>query len=358
MSSTRIGNRALESGRLSRAESGVLSGQPARLTNGSYHVHLTSSGSGFSDLNSMAVTRRALDQASDTDGFYVYLRDLDDSFVWSAGYQPVRQAPSQYDFRQTGKTATITRVDREIESQLTVCVVPGHNVELRRCRLTNLGNRSRRIELTSYVEFILNMPQAHASHPTFSKIFLESQFLEDIHTIIVKRRQRSPDAPKNCGFHRLLLGTTNGVGPAIQFETNRARFIGRGRSLADPRALSLGETLSGDRGAVLDPIGSLRASICCEPGDTKDVFFLLGASEDFSELDALLSAIGDASQATLVLERAASADASNNGLHQPFGESSRESAEQYIVHPPHGSDETLAIKSTATRASFISLPQV
>lgn len=347
MSTTRADNRTHESGGFSRAEGSVLSGQRALLTNGHYHVTLNSSGSGFSECNGVAVTRRALDHTSDLDGFYIYLRDLDEEFVWSAGYQPLQQTPTQYDFRYAGKTATITRVDREIESQLTVCVSADHDVELRRCRLTNLGSRSRRIELTSYVEFVLNAHQADVGHPAFSKIFLETQYLDDVHTILVKRRPRSSVAPIYWGFHRLLFEKEDGVSAAIRFETNRSRFIGRGRSLADPCALDPGSHLSGDEGSVLDPIGSLRTVICCKPGETKEVVFLLGASQDCDDLSALLSAIGDAFQATQVLERAEFGDVSTNGLVLPPDEFSRGPDERIIVHPPHVDEESFRFDGNA-----------
>jgi cyclic beta-1,2-glucan synthetase len=339
MTTTRSDHRTRECSRISRVEGDGLAAQQAQLTNGRYHVTLNSSGSGVSECNGMAVTRRGLDIATDADGFHIYLRDLEDEYLWSAGYQPVRRTPTEYDFRHIGKTAVITRVDREIKSQLTVCVVPDHDVELRRCRLTNLGNGSRRIELTSYVEFVLNTHAADVSHPAFSKIFLETQFLDDSHTILVKRRPRSPDAPKNWGFHRILVENADSNPPTIQFETNRAHFIGRGRSLADPRALNPGEVLSSGRGAVLDPIGSLRTAICCEPGESKEVIFVLGAAQDPDDLDALLLAIGDVAQAAVVLERAASGDESTNGRAGPVEGKSRDNAERIIVHPPHVGDQ-------------------
>src|SRR5262249_9718154 len=155
------------------------------------------------------------------------------------------------------------------------------------------------------------------------------------------------DAPNSWAFHRILREDANDDAARVQFETNRVRFIGRGRGLADPWALGLGGTLSGDRGDVLDPIGSLRTTLYCKPGDTQEGCFLLGASQDPSELEAMLAAVADASQATLLLEQAASADASTNGLAHSFDEGSLEPAEQFIVHPPHTSNDPLGFNSQA-----------
>ena len=42
------------------------------------------------------------DETRDADGFHIYLRDLDDNFVWSAGYQPTRIARRNMSFTVTG----------------------------------------------------------------------------------------------------------------------------------------------------------------------------------------------------------------------------------------------------------------
>ena len=56
-------------------------------------------------------------------------------------------------------------------------------------------------------------------------------------------------------------------------ETDRARFLGRGRSLRDPQALTQDGALSGTTGAVLDPIFALRARVRLGPGQSATVAF-------------------------------------------------------------------------------------
>src|SRR4051812_38058336 len=73
--------------------------QPILLSNGKYNVRLSEVGSGCSQLGDIAITRWAGDKTRDADGFYIYIRDLDDGYVWSAGYQPTRVIPEQYAIR-------------------------------------------------------------------------------------------------------------------------------------------------------------------------------------------------------------------------------------------------------------------
>jgi cyclic beta-1,2-glucan synthetase len=68
----------------------------------------------------------------------------------------------------------------------------------------------------------------------------------------------------------------------VTCETDRARFVGRGRSQRDPLALDLDGPLSGTTGAVLDPILALRTRVRLRPGQSASVAFttLLAATPE------------------------------------------------------------------------------
>ena len=59
----------------------------------------------------------------------------------------------------------------------------------------------------------------------------------------------------------------------IQYETDRARFLGRGRSFRSPVSVIDGRPLSNTVGPVLDPIFSLRTRVKIEPGETVHSIF-------------------------------------------------------------------------------------
>jgi len=54
----------------------------------------------------------------------------------------------------------------------------------------------------------------------------------------------------------------------VQFETDRARFLGRGHTPANPIAVMEDRPLSNTTGAVLDPVFSLRRRVRIPPGET------------------------------------------------------------------------------------------
>src|SRR4029079_7080355 len=68
--------------------------------------------------------------------------------------------------------------------------------------------------------------------------------------------------------------------------TDRTRFLGRGRSPADPVALD-GRALSGTTGTVLDPIASLRQRIRLPSGATVRLSFATGMAPDRETAAAL-----------------------------------------------------------------------
>jgi len=69
----------------------------------------------------------------------------------------------------------------------------------------------------------------------------------------------------------------------ISYETDRMRFIGRGNTVANPRAMSAAAgrpaPLSGSEGSVLDPIVAIRCRLTIEPGESAAVDIVSGMGE-------------------------------------------------------------------------------
>ena len=65
----------------------------------------------------------------------------------------------------------------------------------------------------------------------------------------------------------------------VQYETDRARFLGRGRQIRNAGSILDGRPLSNTVGSVLDPIVSLRRRIQLEPGATGRVTFATAVAE-------------------------------------------------------------------------------
>ena len=236
------------------------------LSNGTYSVMVTTAGAGYSNCGVNAVTRWREDVTRDNWGTFIYLRDVRSGAVWSASYQPVNKRPQSYEVAFSEDKADFWRNDAGIVTHMEVVVSAEDNAEVRRISLTNNSMRTREIELTSYAEVVLATPQADAAHPAFSNLFIETEFFAAENAILAHRRQRSSDDESIWGIHVVVVeGDLVG---AVQYETDRGRFLGRGHTPANPVAVMEDRPLSNTTGAVLDPVFSLRRRVRIRPNQT------------------------------------------------------------------------------------------
>jgi cyclic beta-1,2-glucan synthetase len=241
------------------------------LSNGRYAVMITAAGSGYSHWHDFTITRWREDETCDPWGTYIFLRDARNGDIWSAGYQPTGVEPDSYEATFFEDRAEFVRRDALIETKMTIAVSPEDDAEIRRVSISNLGTDTREIELTSYAEVVLAPDAADAAHPAFSNLFVQTQFVADIGAILATRRTRSPADPQIWAAHIAVVEGEVVGGP--QFETDRARFLGRGRGIRTPVSVVDGRPLSNTTGAVLDPIFSLRRRIRLAPGATARIAF-------------------------------------------------------------------------------------
>ncbi|WP_033365908.1 GH36-type glycosyl hydrolase domain-containing protein [Bordetella sp. FB-8] len=241
------------------------------LSNGRYTVMLTAAGSGYSRRGNVAVTRWREDATCDDSGSYLYLRDAESGELWSATWQPIGAVPDRYEVKFMEDRAQFLRQDGTLTTTFDVVVSPEEDAEVRRVSLTNEGARVRVIEFTSYAEIVLAPPAADQSHPSFSKLFVETEFLPGSNAILATRRRREVGEPEVWAAHLAQI-SGDAVG-AVEIETDRARFIGRGKSVRLPQGLASGRRLGNSAGVVLDAVFVLRQRLCIRPGETASVDF-------------------------------------------------------------------------------------
>jgi cyclic beta-1,2-glucan synthetase len=256
------------------------------LSNSRYAVMLTAAGSGYSRWGDMAITRWREDATCDDSGSYIFLRDMRSGSVWSAGYQPTGAEPDQYSIHFNEERAEITRRDGTLTTVVEVLVSEEDDAEVRRVSITNVGSRLREIEITSYAELALGPQSADVAHPAFAKLFVETEYLVDAGAILATRRKRTPSEAEIWAAH-LSVANGDAVGKP-EFETDRARFLGRGHSVSAPLAMLDARPLTNSIGAVLDPIFALRRRVHVAPGATVRVaFWTMAAKSRAALLDCI-----------------------------------------------------------------------
>jgi len=258
------------------------------LSNGRYHVMATHGGGGYSRWRDLAVTRWREDVTADGWGTFIYLRDRDSGKYWSTAHQPTLRRADHYEAIFVQARAEYRRRDQAIEAHTEISVSPEDDVEIRRVTLTNQSSRLRHIEVTSYAEVVLAPLTADLAHRAFSNLFVQTEILPERQAILCTRRPRTPGEQVPWMFH--LLAAPGAVADAPSYETDRARFLGRGRSAANPQVLD-GEgksTLSNTQGPVLDPIVAIRRTLSLSPDESASVQIISGVADTREAALALL----------------------------------------------------------------------
>jgi cyclic beta-1,2-glucan synthetase len=243
----------------------------ALLGHAPYTVMISHAGGGYSRYEEMDVSRWRADGTRDHTGQFCYVKDLARGRVWSAAHQPVAATADWYRALLATDRVTFHRADGDIDTRTEIVVVPTDAAEVRRVTVTNHGDTVREIELTSYGEAVLAPPGTDRAHPAFGKLFIQTEWHEWCCAITATRRPRSASEQRLWCAHVVATGPER-VGP-VTCETDRSRFLGRGRSTHDPIALDQDGPLSGTTGAVLDPVFALRARVRLAPGQSASVAF-------------------------------------------------------------------------------------
>ena len=261
------------------------------LSNGRYHVMVTNAGGGYSRWKGIDVTRWREDITCDNWGMFCYIRDLESGKFWSTAYQPTLQRPDNYEVVFSEGRAEFHRRDHDLETHMEIVVSPEDDIELRRVRITNRSRVTRVLDVTSYAEVVIAPLAADALHPMFSNLFVQTQIIKPSQAIVCSRRPRSVDEQVPWMFH--LMAVHGAEIQNISYETDRLQFIGRGKSIIDPEAMSDLKPLSGSQGPVLDPVVAIRSQIVLEPLQTVIIDIVSGISETRDKVLALIEKYQD-----------------------------------------------------------------
>ncbi|NWG54756.1 MAG: DUF3131 domain-containing protein [Hydrogenophilaceae bacterium] len=260
------------------------------LSNGRYQVMLSAAGSGYSAWGGRMITRWREDATRDDWGSYLYLRDVETGAFWSPTLQPACHSEHNHRAAFTEEKAEYVCEADGLTTELEVIASEEDDAEVRRLSICNCGSRAREIEVTSFMELALAPAGADIAHPAFSKLFIETQRLPG-GALLATRRRRDPSEAEIWAAHLAVVeGQCLG---RHDFETDRAKFIGRLRDVRAPLGAVSGAPLSGATGATLDPIFSLRRRLRIEPGEIRRLQFWTMAADTREHILHLVDKLND-----------------------------------------------------------------
>ena len=244
----------------------------ALLSNGPFSTILSSTGAGRSMLGGRALNRWTPDPALDDGGIFVFLRDMQSGEWWSATHSPCSGPDERSSVVFADHKAEFLKTANAIESRLEVIAATEGHADGRRLTLRNRSGSDKTIEITSYGEIVLDSPASDRAHPAFSKMFVQTEILDNGALIVAERRPRDPRGRPSYLAH-LVAGPESAITPGAEAETDRRAFIGRGRSIRNPAAFERGATLAGTQGHTLDPIFAIRRRVRVPAGKTVSLTF-------------------------------------------------------------------------------------
>lgn len=252
------------------------------LSNGNYSMMISNSGSGYSKKEDMTVYRWKEDVTSDSSGLFFYIKNINSNEYWSAAYEPCKDEGEEYEVIFSLDKAEFKRRDGNLSTHTEIAVSSEDNAEIRRINITNHSEHTRIVEVTSYCEITLAPYNADIVHPVFSNLFIRTEYFDNPNCIIANRRPRAKGQKKPWIMQTVTIeGETVG---AVQYETSRLNFIGRGRDLINPLSMENDAPLTNTSGAVLDPIISLRRRVKIKPRETCRITYTTGVGNSKEEV--------------------------------------------------------------------------
>ncbi|PWQ93791.1 GH36-type glycosyl hydrolase domain-containing protein [Leucothrix arctica] len=245
------------------------------LGNGRLGSIINASGAGGLHWQQYAITRWKADTTLDDAGYWIYLRDNDTAKHFSATSQPVGGEPDAPTVTFESHRVESHRHSNGITLRMETTVAPMDDVEIRVITLHNQTDRIRHLSVASAAEVVLAQPAADQRHPAFSKLFIESEYLQDVQGLFFHRRPREPDEKAPMLLHTLIFDDT--AVSAGRFETSRLKLLGR-----EGKGYKHYPHLSNTAGVVLDPVMSLEADVTLQPyAQTRIAFMtLVGGSKE------------------------------------------------------------------------------
>jgi cellobiose phosphorylase len=204
----------------------------------------------------------------DFGGRYLYLRDDAAGEFWSPSWQPTRRELENYSCRHGMGYSIIGSTYKGIEAHTKYFVPMDENLEIWQLTVTNHRPAAAALSVFSSIEFCLWDAQDDATN--FQRNFSIGQVEIDDGVIYHKteyRERRDHFAYFACSSE--LAG----------FDTQREAFLGPYRGWADPVVVECGQAADSVAHGWA-PIGSHHVKLALQPGETRQVIFILGYHEN------------------------------------------------------------------------------
>ena len=251
------------------------------LTNGKYCAICSQTGGGHSFYETSGYNRitREYPQTvvlQDRPGRYVYLRDAETGDLWSANWQPMCGDKSGFEARHGIGYTVVSYSSHGIDSSITYFVPPRDDVEVWMVRLKNASDRPRKIQAFPFVKWDLANYAYNAVESSFSNLFNEAIFEDDIIFATTRFWNITTGGVGNPNARWDKWAFMTSSAPIAAFDCLDEEFMGMYRGFDNPKAVCEGQ-LTNSQGPGRDILAALQHDFEFEPGEEKQFVILVGA---------------------------------------------------------------------------------
>jgi cellobiose phosphorylase len=251
------------------------------ISNGDYGLIVSQAGGGFSwrtHANFNRLTRWNQDLIRDDWGKFLYFRDAASGERWSAAFQPVKNPSCQYTIRHGLGYSVLSSLCQGIACDWTLFAAAEEPAEIWHLRLRNAGSDRRSLDLFSYLEW--NLGFAPDNHREFHKTFIETRYDAESGILFAGKRlwEMSDEKGRHWNVNWPYTAFFASSEPVAGYEGDKEAFIGNLGDLIRPRAVQNG-SCQNSQGKWGDGIASLQLRITLDPGEEKELLFILGAAD-------------------------------------------------------------------------------
>jgi len=264
-----------------------------------YGAIITNNAGGYSFYKSAAQGRftrlRFNSIPMDQAGRFIYIHDRDKKDYWSASWQPVGKSLKEFksECRHGTAYSIISSEYDHIKTETTYFVPLNKEYECWALKIKNDGKKARRLRLFSFVEYANNWNALDdLNNLQYSQYIVNMKFQDGIidhGTNIYIPAMPDNFQEKDQGRHTFLAVAGAEVSG---YDTDRDTFIGPYRTFANPQVVEEGECQNslavGDNAC-----GTLQIDVELQPGETRQVVFLMGIGAADVEGKAALQACAD-----------------------------------------------------------------
>ncbi|MCM1529665.1 MAG: hypothetical protein NC093_06665 [Alistipes sp.] len=219
-------------------------------------------------------------------GRYIYIRDNEDGDYWSASWQPVGKSLDQYkSVCRHGTAYTVISAEYSgISSDVTYYVPYGRTYEVWRAKITNTGDKERKLSVYGFCEFTndnnYEQDQVNLQYTLFitRTSFEENKILQHINENSGRDESGSNHRERFFGMVGADISAYNG---------SLSDFIGSYRTYSNPIAVESGRC-NNKMNYNSNSCGALQSDITLAPGETRELIYIVG-QRDNVQANAILN---------------------------------------------------------------------